>query len=53
MGDTVYLAAAYAVFWLVTFIFIFSLVSRQRSLQKEVELLEQLAQQSENDRSQI
>jgi CcmD family protein len=52
MGDTIYLAAAYAVFWLVTFIFIYSLVSRQRSLQKEVELLEQLVQQSENDRGQ-
>ena len=44
MGDTVYLAAAYGVFWLVSFVFIYSLVGRQRSLQKDVELLEQLAQ---------
>lgn len=44
MGDTIYLAAAYGVFWLVSFIFIYSLVSRQRNLEKEVELLEQLAQ---------
>ncbi|HMQ55765.1 MAG TPA: CcmD family protein [Anaerolineae bacterium] len=53
MGDTIYLAAAYAVFWLTTFIFIYSLVSRQRTLQKEVELLEQLVQQSESDRGQL
>lgn len=45
MGDTIYLAAAYAVFWLVSFVFIYSLVSRQRNLQKDVELLEQLAQE--------
>ncbi|MCB0163264.1 MAG: CcmD family protein [Anaerolineae bacterium] len=44
MGDTIYLAAAYGVFWLVSFIFIYSLVSRQRNLEKEVEMLEQLAQ---------
>lgn len=45
MGDTIYLAAAYGVFWLVSFVFIYSLVSRQRSLQKEIEVLEQLAQE--------
>jgi CcmD family protein len=41
----IYLAAGYAVFWIVSFIFIYSLVSRQRNLQKELEVLEQLAQQ--------
>lgn len=39
-----YLAAAYAVFWLVTFIFIYTIVNRQQKLQKELEILEQLAQ---------
>ena len=45
MGDLIFLAAAYAVFWLITFIFIYSLVSRQRTLQKDLEMLEQLAEQ--------
>jgi CcmD family protein len=44
MGDMIYLAAGYAVFWLVTFVFIYSLVSRQRSIQKDVKMLEQLMQ---------
>lgn len=48
MADMIYLMAGYAVFWLVSFIFIYSLVSRQRNLQKEVGLLEQLAR-SESD----
>lgn len=43
MGDMIYLAAGYAVFWVVSFVFIYSLVSRQRNLQKSVEVLEQLA----------
>ena len=45
MGDMIYLAAGYAVFWLVTFVFVYSLVSRQRNIQKELEILEQLAQE--------
>jgi hypothetical protein len=44
MGDMMYLAAGYAVFWIVSFVFVYSLVSRQRSLQKSVEVLEQLVQ---------
>jgi hypothetical protein len=45
MGDMIYLAAGYAVFWIVSFIFIYSLVNRQRTLQKNVETLEQLVRQ--------
>ena len=45
MGDMIYLAAGYAVFWLVTFVFVYSLVSRQRNIQKELEILEQLARE--------
>lgn len=43
MGDMMYLVAGYAVFWVVAFIFIYTMVSRQRSLQKSLEMLEQLA----------
>jgi hypothetical protein len=46
MGDMIYLAAGYAVFWIVSFIFIYSLVNRQRALQKNVETLEQLVRQN-------
>ena len=42
MGDMIYLAAGYAVFWLVTFVFVYSIVGRQRNLEKEVQVLEQL-----------
>ena len=45
MGDIIYLAAGYAVFWLVTFVFVYSIVSRQRNIQKELEILEQLARE--------
>lgn len=34
-----YLFAAYVVFWAVTFIFVFSLTRRQRSLEQEIEVL--------------
>lgn len=44
MGDIIYLVAGYAVFWIVTFVFVYSLVSRQRQLQQELAALEQLAQ---------
>lgn len=45
MADMIYLAAGYAVFWLVSFVFIYSLVSRQRNIQKDLVMLEQLAEQ--------
>lgn len=35
-----YLMAAYIAIWLILFVYLFSLNSRQRSLQKEVESLE-------------
>jgi CcmD family protein len=47
MGDMIYLAAGYVVFWLVTFIFIYTIISRQRHLEKEVRVLEQLVQEEE------
>ena len=45
MGDLTFLAAGYAVFWIVSFVFIYTLVSRQRNLEKEVQVLEQMVQQ--------
>jgi len=36
-----YLAAAYAVFWGVTFLYVFSIASRQRRLQREIDLLKE------------
>jgi hypothetical protein len=49
MGDLVYLAAGHAVFWLVSFIFIYSMVSRQNSVRRELQMLEQLVQADEAD----
>lgn len=37
-----YLVAAYAVFWAITFILVFSISARQRKLQQELETLKQL-----------
>ena len=37
-----FMIAAYIVFWLATFIFIFTIYSRQRSLQHDLELVEEL-----------
>lgn len=45
MGDLTFLAAAYAIFWLVAFAFIYSMVSRMRTLAKDLEMLEKLADQ--------
>ena len=42
MDSLVYLMLAYAVFWLISFGFIFSIFSRQRKLDDEVVLLRQL-----------
>ena len=41
----VYLAAGHAVFWLVSFVFIYNMVSRQQSLKKELDMLEHLARE--------
>jgi hypothetical protein len=46
MGDMIYLVAGYAVFWVVSFVLIYSISSRQRNLEKSVAMLEQLVQQN-------
>ena len=42
MGNLVYIFAAYAVFWVLTFVFIFNLARRQKSLQREIESLKRV-----------
>ena len=51
MGDLVFLAAGYAVIWLVAFIFIYSLVRRQKTIQHEVRILEALVQDEADQES--
>jgi CcmD family protein len=42
-----YMIAAYAVFWILTFVFVYSIFSRQRSLGRELEVIEQLLESQE------
>jgi len=41
MGNLVYLFAAYAVFWALTFAFVLRIAQRQKGLQREIESLKQ------------
>lgn len=43
----VYLVAAYAVFWICTFTFVFSLWTRQRGIERDIEALERRLEQEE------
>jgi CcmD family protein len=42
-----YLAAAYAVFWFLTFVLVFSMFQRQRSLSRQVEDLRRALEKRE------
>jgi len=42
MEDLFYLMLAYAFFWLLSFIFIFSIYNRQRKLDEELTVIRQL-----------
>jgi CcmD family protein len=45
-----YLVAAYAVFWGLTFVYVFSIANRQRNLAREVEALNRsLSSKAEGD----
>ncbi|MBN1994141.1 MAG: CcmD family protein [Anaerolineae bacterium] len=46
----IYLAAGYTVFWIVSFVLIYSMISRQRNLEKELKTLEQLAQREQGQK---
>jgi CcmD family protein len=39
VGNLIYLFAAYAVFWVLTFVFVFNIARRQKGLQREIESL--------------
>lgn len=47
-----YLAAAYAVFWFLTFALVFSMFQRQRSLVRQVEDLRRALERQEEKRGQ-
>jgi CcmD family protein len=38
----VFMIAAYAVFWIITFLFVVSIFNRQRNLRRDLEMVEQL-----------
>ncbi len=38
-----YMVAGYLIIWVASFVFIFSMVQRQRSLQREIETLKEMA----------
>lgn len=42
MKNVEFLAAAYAVFWGITFIYLFSIARRQRDLERDLKVLESL-----------
>ena len=45
-----FMIAAYAVFWIVTFLLIFSIFNRQRNLRRDLEMVEQLVESQEIQR---
>ena len=45
--NAIFLVAAYGVFWLGTFIYVFTLVQRQRNLEKDLEALESLVKKDQ------
>lgn len=47
MENLVYLFAAYAVFWVLTFAYVFVIASRQKRLQNEVENLRRALEKEE------
>ena len=46
-----FMVAAYLIVWLAAFVFIFSMMQRQRSLQKEITALQELAKEREERRA--
>ena len=43
-----FMVAAYLVIWLATFIFVFSIMQRQRTVQREIAALREIAQEKES-----
>ena len=48
MADLLYLMLAYAAFWLLSFVLIFSIFNRQKKLNDELTMLKQLLEKEEN-----
>jgi CcmD family protein len=46
-----FMIAAYVVFWLITFVFVFSIFSRQRNMRRDLELMEQLLEGQQGESS--
>jgi CcmD family protein len=42
-----FMIVAYAMFWILAFVFIFSIFNRQRNLQRDLDLMEQLLKDHE------
>jgi CcmD family protein len=40
-----YLVAAYAVFWALTFLYVFSIARRQKGLEREIQALKQILEE--------
>ncbi len=49
----VFMIAAYAVIWALTFLFILSIFARQRHLQRDLELMQQLLEEQRPSSSQL
>lgn len=47
MENVEFLAGAFAVFWGVTFFYVFSIARRQQALEREIKVLEGLLEQEE------
>jgi CcmD family protein len=43
-----FMVGAYLVIWLATFIFVFSIMQRQRTMQREIAALREIATEKEN-----
>lgn len=50
MDVPIYLVAAYAVFWLLTFVLVVSIWARQRQLERNISRLEEQLKRGERER---
>ncbi len=48
MGTLGYLVVAYLIFWGFTFFYVFSLIQRQKNLEKELRMLESLVEEEKS-----
>ena len=49
MKNVEFLAAAYAVFWGFTFVYVFSIARRQQNLERELNVLESLLDEEQHE----